>query len=388
MTYKIQYANGKPKLLADSSICAENRDLFREFFEFEEYKLKRQNGLSELDESSYNTLYGYIYLLRTVNTCFKNKPWKHLTREDIKRVYDDLEDGRILNRQGQPYMNRRCFYNKVFKSKPFRLAGKAELAREVIEFSTRRHKDVRFITEETFRKLVSVLSKPRHYLLFWLAWDIGENIGALLQLQRKDFIRQISHHNGEAEYLVNLPRSKIKRSRQSRSEPTLYPETVQYADMVLEHLQPADQVFPFGHRQALKLIHSVARKTGTTSMPNADRPTWKDLRSGMACHLLKSGWTREEVDARLGHTPHSSALDAYINYFAIDRTRPKEKHVNASLEHLRQELDTAKHREKLTLERQGRLQDVNQAFRESLATTKSELKELQDTVKVLLEKRN
>ncbi len=38
-------------------------------------KLKRQNGLPRLDESSYKTLCGYINYLRNVNLWFKNKSW-------------------------------------------------------------------------------------------------------------------------------------------------------------------------------------------------------------------------------------------------------------------------------------------------------------------------
>jgi hypothetical protein len=33
---------------------------------------------------------------------FENKEWKKLTEEDIQRVYDDLEDGKIKNRKGSP----------------------------------------------------------------------------------------------------------------------------------------------------------------------------------------------------------------------------------------------------------------------------------------------
>ena len=46
------------------------------------------------------------------------------------------------------------------------------------------------MTEETFRRMVSVLSNPLHLLLFWLAWDIGENVDALLKLSMRDFVRQ------------------------------------------------------------------------------------------------------------------------------------------------------------------------------------------------------
>lgn len=60
-------------------------------------------------------------------------------------------------------------------------------------------------------------------------------------------------------------------------------------------------------------------------MPLNQPARWKDFRSGMACRLLKSGWTRDEVRARLGHTPNSTALNAYINFLALDRSEPKRR---------------------------------------------------------------
>lgn len=384
MPCKNRYGKAKAKLLGDTSICDANRQLFSEFFEFEEYKLKRQNGLRELDAACYKTLYGYVVRLRNVNRWFNNKPWRNLTREDIRRVYDDLEDGRIMNQRGVPFEDRASYYNKVFKSKPFRLAGKSELAKEVIEFSIRSEKAVRYVTEETFRTMVSVVANPKHLLLFWLAWDIGENVGALLQLTKNDFRRQRNEHTGEAEYLVNLPQSKIKRSRQTRSEPTLYPETVRYADMVLTDLSDDELVFGFGHRHALQIIHRVARKSSAKCMPQGEPPTWKDLRSGMACHLLKSGWSREEVDARLGHTPNSSALNAYINFLAIDRGRPKKKLFDSSLRDLQFQLEETLRREKLTRMRLQKQEEDNGALRSELTHTQSDLVELRSKVEKLM----
>lgn len=186
MQLKRRYETAKALLLLDERVCRANRDVFEQFFEFEEYKLKRKNRLATLDEACYKTLYGYTLKLRNVNAWFANKPWKALTRNDIKRVYDDLEDGKIRNKKGLPFKDRASYYNKVFKSKPFRIAGKAELARDVIEFyAGDEDKDVRFVTEETFRRVVSVLSNPAHLLLFWLAWDIGENIDTLLKLRKE-----------------------------------------------------------------------------------------------------------------------------------------------------------------------------------------------------------
>ena len=377
MSWKTRYENARNALIVNSAICLANRDLFRRFFEFEEYKLKRTNGLPTLDEGCHRTLYGYILRFRNVNAWFNNKPWKNLTKADIKRVYDDLEDGKIKTAQGEPFKDRSSYYNKVFKSKPFRLAGKSELAKDVIEFTTEHgDRQVRYVTEEAFRKLISVLSTPSHLLLFWLAWDIGENVDALLKLAKRDFVRQHNKQTKEAEYLVNFPKEKIKRSRRSRSEPTLYSETVRYADMILAGLTPDDQVFGFEYRQALKIMHSVVKKTGATCMPNGDRVSWKDLRSGMACHLLKNGWTREEVDARLGHTPQSKALNAYINYLAIDRERPKKRLFDSSLEEIQNELEEAKRREKLSGERIRRQGEENEQLKAEQRQTSRDVAEL------------
>jgi len=387
MTWKTRYENAKSKLLNNSEICKANRDIFNEFFDYQEYKLRRQNNLSSLDIPCYKTLYKYITMLQNVNSWFKNKPWIELTKSDIKDVYDGLEDGRILTSQGQPFKDRSGYYNKVFKSKPFRIAGKSELAKEVMEFRARpENRVVRFITEDTFKKMVSVLSNPVHLFLFWLAWDIGENIGALLQLTKKDFVRQKNPDTGEGEYLVNLPSEKIKRSRLSRSEPTLYPETVKFADMVLENLKRDDVVFEFGDRQALKVMHSVVAKSGAKCMPNNDSVSWKDLRSGMACHLMKSGWTREEVDARLGHKPSSRVLDVYINYLAIDRHKPKKRLYTSNLQEIQNELEEAKRREKLTGERVRRHAEDNEMLRGELRKTRDDLKDFKKKVERILAK--
>ncbi|MBI2449483.1 hypothetical protein HYV49_04255 [Candidatus Pacearchaeota archaeon] len=385
MGFKERYEKAKNELLCDKMICRENRDVFRQFFQFEEHKLKRQNGLPALDEPCYKTLIYYVQRFRNVNSWFKNKPWKDLTKEDIKKVYDDLEEGRIRNKKGERFADRSSYYNKVFKSKPFKLAGKDELAREVIEFSSNPRKEVSFVSEETFLKMVSVLSKPSHLLLFWLAWDVGENINTLLQLTKKDFTRQVNEDTREVEYLVNLPREKLKRSRQSRSEPTLYPETAKYADIVLPGLNENDCVFRFGYRQALKLMHSVARKTGASCVPTNTRVSWKDLRSGMACHLLRSGWTTDEVNFRLGHKPSSKEIDAYVSYLAIDRRKPKKKLFDSNLQRIEGELQQAKQRERLLVDRLRRQGEDNQSLRFDLDQTRKDLGELKKRIEQVMQ---
>ena len=96
----------------------------------------------------------------------------------------------------------------------------------------------------------------------------------------------------------------------------------------------------------------------------------------MACHLLKNGWTQEEVDARLGHTPQSKTLNAYINYLAIDRERPKERVFDSSLEEIQNELEETKRREKLSGDRIRRQGEENEQLKAELRQTNRDVAEL------------
>ena len=136
---------------------------------------------------------------------------------------------------------------------------------------------------------------------------------------------QTSPVTGAREYIVQLRAAKLKRSRRPRGEPTLYPETVHLLDTVLRSMQPGERLFPFGYCGATKMFRAAVRRSGATTMPNGQIVRWKDLRSGMACHLLRMGWTTDEVNARLGHTPRSEALDAYINFLALSRPQPRQR---------------------------------------------------------------
>jgi integrase len=366
MTFKKNYLNAKAKLLNDISIAKYNCNLFRKFFDWEEEKLKRTNELPKLDESCYNTLYCYINKFKNVNKWFNNKPWNELTEDEIKQVYNDLEDGIIKTKRGKRFEDRRSYYNKIFKAKPFQLAGLREKADNALEFFTSKSKKpVRFISETSFKKMISFLRKPQHYVLFWLAWDVGENISSLLELRVRDLRGQINRDTKEAEYLVYLPKEILKRSRQTRSEPTIYSETVQYIDALLEYgreveyrdekgkirrktvpFKDDDLIFTFKYRQALQIFDSVVARSGVKCEPHNEKPSWKDLRSGMACHLFEQGWHVEDINLRLGHSPQSKWLDSYINYLAVNRKRAKKAHYNNNLEDIKDDLEESRLREK------------------------------------------
>lgn len=350
-----RFRRARDKLLNDPAIHPINRNLFRQFFDHEEYKLKRINGLQRLDVPTYRTLYVYIIRFCNVNRWFGNRPLTEITREDIQRVYDGLEDGTIVNASGLPYQSRTDYYNKVFKSKLFQLSGKQELARQVIEFCKPNNKEVRFIREQGFRQLMATVRQPLHQLLFWLVWDYGENINAQIQLRKTDFHRQTNADTGEPEYRVNFRPAILKRSRRARSELTNYPETVALLDRILPTIDDDQPIFPFGYANARKIMKRAVAASGVTCEPKGDSVTWKDLRSGMACDLLAKGWSRDEVNARLGHKPSSQEIDAYINFLALDRRRPKHKVHEFQTGRLRSELDAARQREQLLARRSQEL---------------------------------
>ncbi len=373
MGYLEQYTKRKEFLLNDKTICKENRELFKQFFEWEEYKLKRKNSKRIIDEQNVKTLLEYTSRFITANRWFKNKAWKLLTKADIKRVYDDLEDGVIKSSKGKPYINRATYYNKIFKSKPFELAGKKEIAKEVIEYYAKEEQEVRFIDEEDFRLLPDIAISPKQKLLYWLAWDIGENISSLLKLKKRDFVIQKNPTTKETEYLVNLPKEILKRSRRARGEITNYPETAKFIDIVLREpiiidrdkgierqKKDDDLIFDFGYAMAKKFMERGIRLTQIKTKPKGLKPTWKDLRSGMACNLLKKGWHTDEINSRLGHSPSSQELDKYVNFLAIEKHEPKKRLFDNDVQRLKEEVESFKNDSKL---KEMRIEELTNLFK-------------------------
>ena len=211
--------------------------------------------------------------------------------------------------------------------------------------------------EEDFKKLPRVAISPIHKCLLWLAWDIGENIFTLLQLQKKEFVRGTNEETKEVEYKVFLDKKKLKRTRRERTEITNFKETADFLDIVLKDLKEEDLLFKFGHRQALKVIARAVKITKIKCRPKGENPSWKDLRSSMACYLLNKGWDNSEINSRLGHTPSSSYLDKYLDFASLDKHKPKKKLFENAMQKLKEESEEAKQIEKLQTSRIERLKE-------------------------------
>jgi len=349
VNYESIYKNAREKLTIDKRICKENRKLFNDFLDWEEYKLKRINNLSSLDIACFKTLVNYCVYLTNANKFFKNKDWKLLTKKDIKKVYDNLEDGKIKNAKGKPFGDRASYYNKIFRSKPFRMVGKDTIAKEVMEFyKPVENNGIAYIEEEDIKKLILTAIKLEHKLLIQLEWDIGENINSLLQLKKENCIRQINKETKEPEYIINLPKSILKRTRSQRSELTNFKETTEFLDLVLKDKKDNDKLFNFGYRQAQQVLERATRITGIKTRGTIKKtPSWKDIRSSMSCNLLNLGWTIDEINQRLGHKPSSKVIDKYITFLAKKNHKPKIKVYQSNLKQLEEEIENMKQQEKI-----------------------------------------
>lgn len=403
--YKERYIKRRDELFKDEDINQKNREVMEKFLEFEGYKLKRKQGLSEVDERSYKTLYFYIGRLRNLNSWFKNKDWTELTEVEIRKLVDDLEDGNIRTKKGTRFADRSLYYHMI-EGKLFDLVGKGIMATQIVRdtgaIGREKLNKVKYIDEESFLKIVAQLQNPVHLGLCWLMWDVGENIETLLNLTKNDFQRQINPDTNEPEYLIRLPKEKLKRSRTPRSEITNFQETVKYLDIVINNLKPAapktsssryrrslktlnelhplDKLFKFGHKAADKFLERAVQRAGVKALPEGDKVTWMVLRASMACHLLgKKDWTKDEVNARLGHAPSSRTIDRYITYLSLDRRKPKVKVYQSNLKKVETELEQQKETSKLLGLRLENMKQEQEEMKDEIKNlmlkVKSEIKE-------------
>lgn len=369
MDFKESYQRTLKDLLENPAYCEKNRKLWASIFSRWERKLKRMNGLSDLDIRNYKTLCGAVSKFKNVNEWFKGVAWEDITEEQFKQVFNDLEDGKIKRHNGKPFEDRIGYYNKIFRSLPFEMAGKRDIAIKIMEeefFTPKIDKKVHFITEEEFKKIIDFVIQPRHKLLLWLLWDIGENVGGVLELTKNDCTRRVNLENRSIEYAINLRKDILKRSRTPRTIVSNYQETADLLDLHLSDLQQESKLFDFSIKMAEKVLRRAVRKAKVLCKPDNKHVTLKDLRSSMASHLLRNGWSIDEIKQRMGHKPSSRVLDVYVSYFAIESHKPKEKLNQNKMQELQSKINDMESREKLYIERLQKLMEEVSKIKQSL----------------------
>ena len=385
-----RYRRQKENLLKNTSVNPKNREAMKKFLELKEYILKRKEGLSEVDERSYKTLIGFVSRLKDINKWFDNKSWENLTKEEIKKFIDDLEDGVVKTKYGTRYADRSLYY-QMMRGKLFKLVNKNQIVIDILdEFEIKGRKDkneVRFFDENTFKNLIQSSNNITHLALMWLAWDVGENIGTLLSLTKEDMRENINEDTKEPEFIITLPKEKLKRSRTPRTLTTNYPETYKYLKLLLSNLSetkkhyytkegktkklsdlhPINKLFKFQIEAATKFLKKYV-KTSNSKCIRGEEISWKDFRSSMACDLLTKEWTTDEVKARLGHKPSSRMIDKYVDYLALDgrKKQATTKVYQSNIKKLEAELQEQKETNKLQKIRSEKVEvsveDLNKKF--------------------------
>lgn len=360
MGFKERYEKGKELLLTDESICKENRELFSKFFDYQEVKLRRMNGLQQVDEASYKTLYTYVYRFRIVNVWFENTPLQEITKKQFEKVFTDLCDGKIKNSKGKPLKDIDSFIYKIFKSKLFKLAGLTNIVEESLEFYKSNNKTVaNFVEEKDMMLIIEHISKTKMKTLITLAFDIGENVSSLLLLKKKDCRREFNPVTKEYEYHIHLRKNNLKRSRLERTEITRLQKSVELLDLMIKDLGDEDFIFtrednmvrtdgevvkdiPLSLRSAEIFFDRVVEKVGVKTIPKGEKPKLKEIRSSMACDCLRRGWSKEEINSRLGHSINSRVLEPYINFLALDKQKPKVREYKENLQGLNEKVSEQK----------------------------------------------
>jgi hypothetical protein len=196
-----------------------------------------------------------------------------------------------------------------------------------------------------------------------LGWDTTENISTILETKAKDYTREIDPETIEPSYNVVLRKEILKTSRTKRTEPTLYPETVEYLDILLKGKNPEDKLFCFDLRAIEKAWYRAVKKVQIFCEPNRERPLVKDIRSGAMCDLLIKGWTTDEIKARAGHKPSSKVIDKYVNYLAINKDKSKKKIRVFEVQNLKAQIQKFEEREKLQERRISDLLEIKEEFK-------------------------
>jgi hypothetical protein len=116
----------------------------------------------------------------------------------------------------------------------------------------------------------------------------------------------------------------------------------------LQGKKPEENLFDYDKPALEKVWKRAIEKTKVVCQPDGQNPTIKDIRSGMACHLLEKGWTTDEIKSRLGHKPSSNVIDKYVNYKAKGKQKTRQKLRTYEVESLKKDIEDMKAQQKLS----------------------------------------
>jgi integrase len=311
-------------------IRPENKKLALAWMEFKEQELSDIYGTSaDARIRNAKTLYKqFTTYLSNVLYWFNHLDLKQLTENDLLTVYRNLEKKKLLSVQGKELsdITLKDIYMRVFKNGFFKFIHKDDIAHAIIKRKVASTQEVRFFELDTLKQITNAAELKSHRLAYWLLFDVGLEVSALVQLRKSNFELKKSK-NDEEYYIVHVPKEISKKGRRVRNNFVSFTETNQLLKNYLEKLRDSDLLFNFEPHGIYRALMRLNEKYDFRVKPTGDQVSIKDFRSSCATHLLKQGWTTDEVKARLGHAPSSDEIDKYVNYLGLHQERRREQDV-------------------------------------------------------------
>lgn len=352
-----------------------NLEIAKKWIDFKEQDLKDTYGIShDAKVRNTKTLYSQLktYLFNVLYW-FNYKQLTDITEEDIKQVVQGLEQKTLTSVQGI-YLSDATLkntYSRMFKSETgfFASIGKDQIARKIIKRKIVESNKVRFFKLETLKKICDDAVLLTHRLAYWLLFDTGIEVSALVQLTKNNFELKYDVKNNRKYFQIHIPKEISKSTRQNRSNHIHFTETNELLLGYLENLKPDEKLFKFDPPaiyRALKIQDNIHHYQILGEVINAKIQT-KDFRSSCATYFLgELGWNMEKVNARIGHTISSSELNKYVTYLGINFDTQREKDI---------ELDMNNYKDKY-----NRLSEENSELKNRLDSMEEHLKLLNKNI--------
>lgn len=313
------YEHAVKQLKDDKEITPHNKELVLSWLLEKEDKLKSKRGREYQDKVRWiKTLDKLIRAARSVAVWVGDKQLDELTPRDLKKIYDDLEEGRITRKNGKPYARatRMDFYNRIFKSDFGKFMGWKEDAQEIMTLEKRDDAPVKFFRKPALDKLLTATHSLKYRALYAVLYDTGLRIGEALNIRKSDIQKQYDKVKKQDYYRVTI-RAANTKSKRDRHISLWMDEANEILEAYLSSSQD-DLLFPMGYAAIKKHLSVTARALGLTTEPDKKNLSLHDFRRSSATYWLERGLRIDSIKARLGHKPSSVVIDKYVSYLGLD----------------------------------------------------------------------
>ncbi|MBT6821693.1 site-specific integrase [archaeon] len=324
-------------------IRKENKQLVLNYLEFKEQDLKDIYGTSKDAETrNAKTLYKYLTTyLANIIYWFNDVSLKDITQKDIESIYRKIENGTLKSISGKKLsdITLKDIYSRVLKSGFFDYIKKSDLARNVIKRKVSPTHEVRFFDLDTLKEICNLANKKEHRLAYWLLYDLGLEISALLQLKKSNFELKYDKDLKTKYYMVHIAKDISKKGRRVRNNYVHFEETTNLLKVYLGTLKESDKLFNISPPALYRALQRSNKDGKFRVKPNGEKVTIKDFRSSCATYFLSQRWSTDEVKGRLGHSPSSSEINKYVNYLGLHQKKRRKEDVELNFKNMKSKYD-------------------------------------------------